>query len=144
MHDATAHDDAARRKYADEICQPECQIAGFESPGGMIGRQPLGFHAPAAFHRDTRSQAFETIAVVDARSRKRVCIAVLRDQDVAHFRMSQTVQRRAAHECAPADPGSHGEVENVVETVRRAPSGFSQRGGVYIGVESDWKSQRTA
>ena len=71
-----------------------------------------------------------------ARPGERVGRAVVRDAHVPHLRMDQAVHHPSVHEPTAADPGAHGEIDEVVEPLRRAPSALAQGGGVDVGVEA--------
>ena len=78
------------------------------------------------------------------RAGKGIFVAIVGDENVAHFRMNQTVQRRAVHHRAAADAGSDGDVQDVVETARRSPSRFGQRRRVDVGIEGDRQAREPA
>ena len=56
------------------------------------------------------SSALPAVAVERAHARERIVVAIVRDADVAHLRVLQTVHRRAADEDAGPDACADGQV----------------------------------
>jgi hypothetical protein len=64
-------------------------------------------------------------------------LQIVRNADVAHLRMEQSVDHFSIHQCSAADPGAHSEVENIRNTAPCAPTRFAGSSGVDVGVEAD-------
>lgn len=73
-----------------------------------------------------------------------VCPQVVRNANVPHFRVRQAVHDFAAHHRAASNSGADGEVEAIVDGLRRAPSCFAKDGRVDIRIEFHRDSERTS
>jgi len=76
--------------------------------------------------------------------RKRIGSPIVRQPDMAHFRVRHTVHRAAVDDGAASDPGTDRQVEETRNTLCRAPARFRQRSRVDIGIEADRDSERRA
>ena len=79
--------------------------------------------------------------MVWARAVEWVGRAVVRDADVSHFGVARAVERAAFDDCAPADAGADGDVDQAVNGACGAPAVFSEGGSVDVGVEHDRQLQ---
>ena len=80
--------------------------------------------------------------MIRAVARKRIPRAIVRDANVAHLGMQPAVQQAAIDQCASAHAGAHGDIDEIPQAARSAPTGFGQRRGVYIRIKRDWDPQR--
>jgi hypothetical protein len=79
-----------------------------------------------------------------ADARERVLLAVVRDAEVADFRMLHAVKRRAVHEDAASDAGADGHVAADVQPPRGAPAELAERSRVHVGVEDERDAEAAA
>lgn len=75
-------------------------------------------------------------------TRKRIGGRVVRDADVPHFRVDQTVDKLTVHDCAPSDSGADGEINTVSETSGSPPARFGQSGSIHVSIEADRNAKR--
>ena len=129
---------------ADEVDEREREIAGLELPSRMVGRQLLGRLQPPRLHRRTAGQPFEAVAVERARARERIRLEIVRDAHVPHLRVDEPVHQPAVHHAATADPRADGQVNERVESLRRAPAPLTERRGVDVGVDADFDAERVS
>ncbi len=131
-----------RGESADPTRDAEREVVGFQIPGFVIVREGLAGLAPAIMDGRCTGESFETIEVIRAKSLVRILLAVVRDSDVAHFRMGSSMHQAAIDHASSADTGADGEIQKVVEALRGAPAGLAQRSSVDVGIEGDICSER--
>jgi hypothetical protein len=113
----------------------------FKVPGGVIVGERLAGLSPACTDGGRACLAFQTIAVIGATAWEWILIAVVRDADVAHFRMRSPMHQAAIHHPSSADARADREIQKGIQMLRRAPAEFSERCGVDIGVEGNLDPQ---
>ena len=58
--------------------------------------------------------------------------------------MHQPVKNAAVDDRAAADAGANGEIKKVGQVLGRAPAGLAERGGVDVGIKTNWHAQSIA
>jgi len=61
---------------------------------------------------------------------------IVRQANVAHFRVGRAVHEASCDNRAAADSGADGQIDGILTIARRTPAGFAERGGVYVCVEA--------
>ena len=131
-----------RGKGADPTRDAERKVVGFQIPGFVIVREGLAGLAPAIMDCRCAGESFKTIAVIRARPLVRIFLDVVRDTNVAHFRMGSSMHQAAIDHASSADTGADGEIQKVVQALCGAPAGLAQRSSVDVGIEGDLCSER--
>ena len=142
LHDAAAEENALRRQSADPGGKSHGEIAGFEFPGGMIGRKLWRRSSPASLDGGARSEAFETILVVGATAGERILVRIMRNANMSHLGVEQSVDDLAVHYGSAADSGSYGEIEEVGNATARTPAGFACGRRIDVGIKANGNVER--
>lgn len=64
------------------------------------------------------------------------------DANMAHFGMRPAMQQMSIDECAAANAGPNGDIQEAAEASCSTPAGFGQGCGIYVRIERDWDSER--
>lgn len=64
--------------------------------------------------------------------------------DMAHFGMPQAMEQGAIHHCSAADASAYGQVQEIGNTLRRAPSGLTERRAIDVRIERHRQIQTPA
>ena len=138
LHHAATQDQALGREHEDQAGQRGGDVARFQIPRGVIGRQCFGGLSPAALERGTGREAFPTApAVKRAVTSERQVVRLARDEQMTHFRVHQAVRELTADQRAATDAGADRDVDRGLEISRGAPARFTEHGRVDVGVEAD-------
>ena len=68
----------------------------------------------------------------------------MRNPDVSHLRMQPAVNQAPVHNSSRADPGANGNVDEIVDSLRRTPAAFGHRRRIHVRVELHWPSKCSA
>src|SRR5690606_25935782 len=92
-------------------------------------------------------QPFKAVPMEGAAAGEGVLRVVMREWNVAHFWMDETMQQFALHHSATAHTRPNGEVQKGGKPLRSAPAPFAQGRSVHVGIKLDrhWqgRTQRT-
>src|SRR5690349_15457219 len=116
----------------------------FEFPGGVIRGQRGRGLTPTLFNRRGSGQPFQAVTMIGAVSSERIPDSIVRYTHVPHFRMPVPVHQTAMEHTSSSHTGPDGEIEEGVQASRRAPTVFTKRGGVDIGVKRNFHLERVS
>ena len=88
---------------------------------GQLRRQ----HPPACLHSGSGGQAFEAISVERATAGIGISLQVMRNADVTHLGVQETVNDFSIHHRAAANTGADRQVKDVRNAAPGTPAGFT-------------------
>jgi hypothetical protein len=76
--------------------------------------------------------------VIGAVTGERILGEIVRQADMPHLRMHQAMDQFAVNDRTASNAGTNCEINEIPNIVRSAPTRFSKRCRIHVGIESNW------
>src|SRR5258707_3790488 len=103
----------------------------------MISGQIVRSLSPSSPNRGPGSQALQASIVIRAATGERILGEIVRQADMPHPRVHQAMNQLAVNAGTASNAGTNCEINEIPNILRSAPTRFSKRCRIHVGLEGN-------